>query len=147
MREVKMEIEILELLYQNILMIKESIINVIKTQNIDDDLNNDLKEVLFIYRRIIQAIIGMLKTRNKEVKKLSVGEKMATYMSIKINLGKSNNSKDIAKLIIQDISFISTQIKESISEYARISKTIINLSNRIILANNKCTQMLKKYVN
>lgn len=147
MREVKMEIEILELLYQNILMIKESIINVIKTQNIDDNLNNDLKEILFIYRRIIQAIIGMLKTRNKEVKKLSVGEKMATYMSIKINLGKSNNSNDIAKLIIQDISFISTQIKESISEYARISKTIINLSNRIILANDKCTQMLKKYVN
>lgn len=147
MREVKMEIEILELLYQNILMIKESIINVIKTQNIDDNLNNDLKEILLIYRRIIQAIIGMLKTRNKEVKKLSVGEKMATYMSIKINLGKSNNSKDIAKLIIQDISFISTQIKESISEYARISKTIINLSNRIILANDKCTQMLKKYVN
>lgn len=147
MREVKMEIEILELLYQNILMIKESIINVIKTQNIDDNLNNDLKEILLIYRRIIQAIIGMLKTRNKEVKKLSVGEKMATYMSIKINLGKSNNSNDIAKLIIQDISFISTQIKESISEYARISKTIINLSNRIILANEKCIEKLKKYVN
>ena len=89
----------------------------------------------------------MLKTRNKETKNLSVGEKMATYMSIKINLGKSNDTSDIAKLIIQDISFISTQIKESISEYAKISKTIINLSNRIILANDNCIQTLKKYVN
>ena len=147
MREIKMEIEILELLYQNILMIKESITNVIKTQKIDEILNNDLKECLFIYRRLIQAITGMLKTRKKEVKNLSVGEKMATYMSIKINLGKSNDTSDIAKLIIQDISFISTQIKESISEYAKISKTIINLSNRIILANDNCIQTLKKYVN
>lgn len=147
MREIKVEIEILELLYQNILMIKESITNVIKTQKIDEILNNDLKECLFIYRRLIQAITGMLKTRKKEVKNLSVGEKMATYMSIKINLGKSNDTSDIAKLIIQDISFISTQIKESISEYAKISKTIINLSNRIILANDNCIQTLKKYVN
>ena len=147
MREIKIEIEILELLYQNILMIKESITNVIKTQKIDEILNNDLKECLFIYRRLIQAITGMLKTRNKETKNLSVGEKMATYMSIKINLGKSNDTSDIAKLIIQDISFISTQIKESISEYAKISKTIINLSNRIILANDNCIQTLKKYVN
>lgn len=147
MREIKMEIEILELLYQNILMIKESITNVIKTQKIDENLNNDLKDCLLIYRKLIQAIIGMLKTRNKEVKDLSIGEKMATYMSIKINLGKCNNSKVIAKMIIQDISFISTQIKESISEYSKISKTIINLSNRIILANDKCTQTLKKYVN
>ncbi len=147
MREIKVEIEILELLYQNILMIKESIVNVIKMQKIDENLNNDLKKSLFIYRKIIQAIIGMLKTRKKEVKNLSVGEKMATYMSIKINLGKSNDTSDVAKLIIQDISFISTQIKESISEYAKISKTIINLSNRIILANDNCIQTLKKYVN
>lgn len=147
MREIKMEIEMLELLYQNILMIKESIVNVIKMQKNDEVLNTDLNECLFRYRKLIQAIIGMLKNRNKEVKKLSVGEKMATYMSIKINLEKSNNSSDIAKLIIQDISFISTQIKESISEYSKISKTIINLSNRIILANDNCIQMLKKYVN
>ena len=146
MREIKIEIEILELLYQNILMIKESITNVIKTQKIDENLNNDLKDCLFIYRKLIQAIIGMLKTRNKEVKKLSIGEKMATYMSIKINLGKSNDTSDIAKLIIQDISFISTQIKESISEYAKISKTIINLSNRIILTNETCIKNLTKFI-
>lgn len=146
MREIKMEIEILELLYQNILMIKESITNVIKTQKIDENLNNDLKDCLLIYRKLIQAIIGMLKTRNKEVKKLSIGEKMATYMSIKINLGKSSNSRDIAKLIIHDISFISTQIKESLNEYSKISKTIINLSNRIILTNETCIKNLEKFI-
>lgn len=146
MREIKMEIEILELLYQNILMIKESITNVIKTQKIDENLNNDLKDCLFIYRKLIQAIIGMLKTRNKEVKKLSIGEKMATYMSIKINLSKSSNSRDIAKLIIHDISFISTQIKESLNEYSKISKTIINLSNRIILTNETCIKNLEKFI-
>lgn len=146
MREIKMEIEILDLLYQNILMIKESITNVIKTQKIDENLNNDLKDCLLIYRKLIQAIIGMLKTRNKEVKDLSIGEKMATYMSIKINLGKSNNSRDIAKLIIHDISFISTQIKESLNEYSKISKTIINLSNRIILTNETCIKNLEKFI-
>lgn len=146
MREVKKEIEALEMIYQNILMIKDSHIRVIKDNKLDENLKNDIKDVIFKYNKIIQSIRGMLKTRNKEVKDLSIAQKMATYMSIKINLNKECKSKDIASMLIQDINFTSDEIKKIVNEYSKISKTIINLSGRIIISNNNCINKLKKYV-
>lgn len=146
MREIKIEIEVLDFLHKNLLVIKETILRIIKTQNINENLNKDLKEILEFYRNIIKSINSMLRRRNKEVNNLSVGEKMATYMSIKINLNKSPENNDVAGILIQDINVSSSQIKKVIDEYSRISKTIINLSNRIFLTNEKCVKILEKYI-
>lgn len=147
MREVKIEIEVLEMLHKNLLVIKESIIRVIKIKNIDGNLNDDLKTIMLIYKNLIQATGEMLKRRKKEVNNLSVAEKMATYMSIKFNLNKESEFKDIAGMVIQDIKLSSLEIQRIIDEYTKISKTIVNLSNRVFLTNEKCVKILEKYTN
>ena len=146
MREVKIEIEVLEVLYKNLLVIKESISRIIKIENIDPSLIETLKEILELYKNILKSINSMLRRRNKEVYNLSVGEKIATYMSIKFNLSQSSEVNDIAGVLIQDIIISSNQIKKVIEEYTKISKTIINLSNRIFLTNEKSVKILEKYI-
>ena len=146
MRELKMEIEVLEFLHKKLLVIKETIIRIIKTQNIDKSIIQELKDILELYRNIIQAIKSMLKRRNKDVNDLSVGEKMATYMSIKFNLIKSSEVEDVIGILIQDINLSSNQIKKLMAEYTKISKTIVNLSNRIYLLNEKTVKLLEKHI-
>lgn len=146
MKEVKKEVEVLEVIYQNILMLKESIISVFKIKVLDEIFVNDLKEILIIYKKIMQAVSGMLKTRNKDVKILGVGEKFVNYVGIKINLNNTNDEKDIAGTLIHDINFRTNNIMKAVKEYSKISKTIINLVNRITLSCQKCNKKLEKYV-
>ena len=146
MKEVKKEVEVLEVIYQNILMLKESIISVFKIKVLDEIFVNDLKEILIIYKKIMQAVSGMLKTRNKDVKILGVGEKFVNYVGIKINLNNTNDEKDIARTLIHDINFRTNNIMKAVKEYSKISKTIINLVNRITLSCQKCNKKLEKYV-
>ena len=146
MKEVKKEVEVLELIYQNILMLKESVISVLKIKVLDELFVNDLKEILIIYKKIMQAVSGMLKTRNKDVKILGVGEKFVNYVGIKINLNNTNDEKDIAGTLIHDINFRTNNIMKAVKEYSKISKTIINLVNRITLSCQKCNKKLEKYV-
>ena len=146
MKEVKKEVEVLEVIYQNILMLKESIISVFKIKVLDEIFVNDLKEILIIYKKIMQAVSGMLKTRNKDVKILGVGEKFVNYVGIKINLNNTNDEKDIAGTLIHDINFRTNNIMKAVKEYSKISKTIINLVNRITLSCQKCNKKLETYV-
>lgn len=146
MKEVKKEVEVLEVIYQNILMLKESIISVFKIKVLDEIFVNDLKEILIIYKKIMQAVSGMIKTRNKDVKILGVGEKFVNYVGIKINLNNTNDEKDIAGTLIHDINFRTNNIMKAVKEYSKISKTIINLVNRITLSCQKCNKKLEKYV-
>ena len=146
MKEVKKEVEVLEVIYQNILMLKESIISVFKIKVLDEIFVNDLKEILIIYKKIMQAVSGMLKTRNKDVKILGVGEKFVNYVGIKINLNNTNDEKDIAGTLIHDINYRTNNIMKAVKEYSKISKTIINLVNRITLSCQKCNKKLEKYV-
>ena len=146
MKEVKKEVEVLEVIYQNILMLKESVISVFKIKVLDEIFVNDLKEILIIYKKIMQAVSGMLKTRNKDVKILGVGEKFVNYVGIKINLNNTNDEKDIARTLTYDINFRTNNIMKAVKEYSKISKTIINLVNRITLSCQKCNKKLEKYV-
>lgn len=146
MKEIKKEVEVLEVIYQNILMLKESIISILKIKVLDEIFVNDLKEILIIYKKIMQAVSGMLKTRNKDVKILGVGEKFVNYVGIKINLNNTNDEKDIAGTLIHDINFRTNNIMKAVKEYSKISKTIINLVNRITISCQKCNKKLEKYV-
>lgn len=147
MKEKKIELEILERIYQNLIMIKEAILRVIKIQNINENLNIFLKDILKIYQKLIYSVIGMIKNRNrnknKEEEKIGVISKMATYMSIKINLKKCNNIKDILEMVKQDILIRNEEINTIIKDYNKISKTILNLCNRINIENVKCIKKLE----
>ena len=143
MREIKLELELLDRIYQDLLMIKETIIRIKKIQENNDTLEKSLKEILVIYQNLIQSVIGMMNNRKKNVKGLGLGEKIATYMSIKINLKECKNINDILNIVIQDIIIRNEDIEKIKKEYPRISKTIINLCNRIEIANAKCIKILK----
>ncbi len=143
MREIKLELEVLDRIYQNLLMIKETIIRIKKIHENNNMLGESVKEILSIYQNLIQSVIGMMNNRKKKVKGLGLGEKIATYISIKINLKECKNINDILNIVIQDIIIRNEDIEKIKKEYPQISKTIINLCNRIEIANSKCINILK----
>ena len=143
MREIKLELEVLDRIYQNLLMIKETIIRIKKIHENNNMLGESVKEILSIYQNLIQSVIGMMNNRKKKVKGLGLGEKIATYISIKINLKECKNINDILNILIQDIIIRNEDIEKIKKEYPQISKTIINLCNRIEIANSKCINILK----
>lgn len=134
------------MIYQSILMIKNEIIIVIKIEGGNSNLVLDLKNILGMYNKIIHAINGMLKNRKQDITSLGIGEKMINYMSIKLNITESSKTEDIANMIIQDITVKTDSLKKILSEYSSPGKTIINLSNRIFLSNEKSCEILQKYV-
>ena len=65
MKIKKIEVEVLDIIYENLLMIRETIVRVIKIQDIDKELNICLKDILNLYQRLIYSVIGMIKNRNR----------------------------------------------------------------------------------
>lgn len=149
MKIKSMEIEVLERIYENLLMIRETIIRVIKIQDVDEKLNNCLKDILNSYQKLIYSVIGMLKNRNKnkEKKEIGLANKMATYMSIKINLKECDSINQVLNIVKQDILIRNDEINDIINEYPKISKTIINLCNRIANVNKNCIETLENNIN
>ena len=146
MKMKNLEVEVLERIYENLLMIKETIVRVIKIQDIDKELNICLKDILNLYQRLIYSVIGMIKNRNrnKEEKNISLANKIATYMSVKINLKKCDNINQVLNIVKQDILIRNEEIKNAIKGYTKISKTIINLCDRIDGVNKKCIETIER---
>lgn len=126
------EIEFLEYIYQNTKMGIESIAQLIKSRKKEDELDKILKEQLHDYQNIMIAARNMLKRRRKEPKDISLMSKIATYMSIKINLAKENPDIEAINMMIKGSSMGIEQIKRHLEEYRIKSKTVINLANRLI---------------
>ena len=146
MKIKKIEVEVLDIIYENLLMIRETIVRVIKIQDIDKELNICLKDILNLYQRLIYSVIGMIKNRNrnKEEKNISLANKIAPYMSVKINLKKCDNINQVLNIVKQDILIRNEEINNAIKGYTKISKTIINLCNRIDSVNKKCIETIEK---
>ena len=126
------EIEFLEYIYQNTKMGIESIAQLIKSRKKEDELDKILKEQLHDYQNIMIAARNMLKRRRKEPKDISLMSKIATYMSIKINLAKENPDIEAINMMIKGSSMGIEQIKRHLEEYRIKSKTVINLAHRLI---------------
>ena len=148
MKIKKIEVEVLDIIYENLLMIRETIVRVIKIQDIDKELNICLKDILNLYQRLIYSVIGMIKNRNrnKEEKNISLANKIVTYMSVKINLKKCDNINQVLNIVKQDILIRNEEINNAIKGYTKISKTIINLCNRIDSVNKKCIETMERGV-
>ena len=148
MKIKKIEVEVLDIIYENLLMIRETIVRVIKIQDIDKELNICLKDILNLYQRLIYSVIGMIKNRNsnKEEKNISLANKIATYMSVKINLKICDNINQVLYIVKHDILIRNEEINNAIKGYTKISKTIINLCNRIDSVNKKCIETIERGV-
>jgi hypothetical protein len=141
---MKEEIEFLEYIYQNAKMGIESIARLIQTRKKDDKLDKIFKEQLHDYNNIAISAKNMLKRRNKDVKEISIMNKIATYMTIKINLSKKDGDKEAVDMMIKGSKMGIEQIKKHLEEYKIKSKTIINLADRLIGIEENNIQKLKK---
>lgn len=131
------EVEFLEYIYQNAKMGIESIGRLIKSRNKDDKLDQIFKEQLHDYTKIANSARGMLKRRNKETKEIGVMSKIATYMTIKMNLSKENPDKEAVDMVIKGSQMGIEQITKHLKDYRIKSKTVINLANRLISIEEK----------
>lgn len=138
------EIEFLEYIYQNAKMGIESIGRLIKSRNKDDNLDKILKEQLHDYNKIANSARGMLKRRNKETKEIGVMSKIATYMTIKMNLSKENPDKEAVDMVIKGSQMGIEQINKHLNEYRIKSKTVVNLANRLITIEKNNLEKLNK---
>lgn len=141
---MKDEIEFLEYIYQNAKMGIESIGRLIKAREKDDKINKILKEQLHDYNNIAISAKGMLKRRNKDVKDVSLMSKIATYMTIKINLSKKDGDKEAVDMMIKGSEMGIEQIKKHLNEYKHLNKTVVNLANRLLNIEENNIQKLKK---
>lgn len=138
------EVDFLEYIYQNAKMGIESIGRLIKSRNKDDDLDKILKEQLHDYNKIANSARGMLKRRNKETKEIGVMSKIATYMTIKMNLSKENPDKEAVDMVIKGSQMGIEQINKHLNEYRIKSKTVVNLANRLITIEKNNLEKLNK---
>ena len=126
------EVEFLEYIYQNAKMGIESIGRLIKSRNKDDKLDEIFKEQLHDYNKVANSARGMLKRRNKETKEIGVMSKIATYMTIKMNLSKENPDKEAVDMVMKGSRMGIDQINKHLQEYRIKSKTVMNIANRLI---------------
>lgn len=145
MEEKRNEIEILEMFYQNILSTKEYIVIIIKSKTLNENLNNDLKQILLLYKKMIISIKGMLKNRNRTPKDLSDGERFITYFSAKIGMKQNEENSELAIILIQNIKYSTQGVERVLLEYKKISKNILNLAKKMKDTNEKCVEILSKY--
>ena len=138
------EIEFLEYIYQNAKMGIESIGRLIKSRNKDDKLDKIFKEQLHDYNKIANSARGMLKRRNKETKEIGVMSKIATYMTIKMNLSKENPDKEAVDMVMKGSRMGIDQINKHLQEYRIKSKTVMNIANRLISIEQNNLQKLSK---
>lgn len=141
---MKEEIEFLEYVYKNAKMGVESIARLIQERKKDDKIDKVLKEQIHDYNNIAISAKNMLKRRDKEVKDLSLMSKIATYMSIKINLSKEDGDKEAVDMMIKGSKMGIEQIKKHLKELNVKSKTILNLAYRLINIEENNIDKLKK---
>ena len=126
------EVEFLEYIYENAKMGIESIGRLIKSRNKDDKLDEIFKEQLHDYNKVANSARGMLKRRNKETKEIGVMSRIATYMTIKMNLSKENPDKEAVDMVMKGSIMGIDQINKHLQEYRIKSKTVMNIANRLI---------------
>ena len=136
------EIEFLDYIYQNAKMGQESIGRLLKTRNKKDEVEGVAKEQLNDYRKIANSAKAMIERRKKKAKELDVISKVATYMSVKMNLAKD----DGPNMLIKGSNMGITQIKKHLEEYKLKNKNVINLANRLLTIEEKNIENLKKFI-
>lgn len=140
------EIEFLDYIYQNAKMGQESIGRLLKTRNKKDEIESVAREQLNDYRKISNSAKGMIERRKKKVKELDVLSKVATYMSVKMNLAKDDSPRETATMLIKGSNMGITQIKKHLEEYNLKNKNVINLANRLLAIEERNIENLKKFI-
>ena len=142
---MKEEIEFLEYIYQNAKMGQDSIINMLKTRNKNDEIELVLKEQLKDYRKVVNSPSAMLERRMKKAKDINVMAKIGTYMNIKLNMLGDDSPQKVADMFIEGSKMGIEQIEKNLQEYNISNKYVKNLGEKLLEIEKKNISNLHKY--
>lgn len=142
------DISFLEYIYEKSKIEQELIGGILKKiielRNIElENVNIIIKEQLYNYRKIASSAKTMLERRNKKVKEISIFSKMMKHMSVKINITVESDAKDIINILIQESKINIDEIIKNSKEAKIKSKSIRNLSDRLVMYEQEFISKLK----
>lgn len=152
MREIKREIEVLQYLYSQVLMEKDTYSFIIKKYNKTEDENENKFDIEFLeiienaineFKKFLISIKEMLKNRDVDKKQDDLLFRVATYFTIDI---EKNTENEVAKHLVHGSQVVLNHYIEKLESEEIFSKTIQNLSNRFIDVENKNIKSLSKFI-
>ena len=124
------DIIFLDYLYQSVRISQETIGQVLKLYNLNEQISQKLKEQIKNYIKIANSARTMLQRRKKEAKDIGVIGKMVAYASMKKGLNKSATDGEITDFIIQESKMQIEELNKKIGEVKIKSKSITNLARK-----------------
>ena len=145
MGKIDDEFEYLEYEYKNLQINIQNVKQIINiTKNLNDKIIDILKLKVEEYRKCMTSIKKMLERRKKKIEEPGLFNKVATSMSVKLNIKEDEEKNNLIDIIIQGCNFNINSLNKKFDEVNITSKTIIKLKNRIINIEENCIDSLKK---
>ncbi len=138
-------IELLNYIYQNSEMGKDTLTQLIKMTT-DENFKNNLKSQLNEYNSIFNEADEKLKSNNKESKSIGTLTKVSTYISINFNTLINKTPSHMAEMLIQGSTMGIIDITKKIKEYKSQDQTILGLANKLLQFEQKNIDELKKFL-
>ncbi|MNP44123.1 hypothetical protein D3C76_1379710 [compost metagenome] len=138
-------IELLNYIYQNSEMGKDTLTQLIKMTT-DENFKNNLQSQLNEYNSIFNESDEKLKSNNKESKSIGTLTKVSTYISINFNTLINKTPSHMAEMLIQGSTMGIIDITKKIKEYKSQDQTILGLANKLLQFEQKNIDELKKFL-
>ncbi|SHH57943.1 hypothetical protein [Clostridium intestinale] len=138
-------IELLNYIYQNSEMGKDTLTQLIKMTT-DENFKNNLQSQLNEYNSIFNEADEKLKSNNKESKSIGTLTKVSTYISINFNTLINKTPSHMAEMLIQGSTMGIIDITKKIKEYKSQDQTILGLANKLLQFEQKNIDELKKFL-
>lgn len=138
-------IELLNYIYQNSEMGKDTLTQLIKMTT-DENFKNNLQSQLNEYNSIFNEADEKLKSNNKESKSIGTLTKVSTYISINFNTLINKTPSHMAEMLIQGSTMGIIDITKKIKEYKSQDQKILGLANKLLQFEQKNIDELKKFL-
>jgi hypothetical protein len=138
-------IELLNYIYQNSEMGKDTLTQLIKMTT-DETFKNNLQSQLNEYNSIFNEADEKLKSNNKESKSIGTLTKVSAYISINFNTLINKTPSHMAEMLIQGSTMGIIDITKKIKEYKSQDQTILGLANKLLQFEQKNIDELKNFL-
>lgn len=138
-------IELLNYIYQNSEMGKDTLTQLIKMTT-DENFKNNLQSQLNEYNSIFNEADEKLKSNNKDSKSIGTLTKVSTYISINFNTLINKTPSHMAEMLIQGSTMGIIDITKKIKEYKSQDQTILGLANKLLQFEQKNIDELKNFL-
>ena len=138
-------LKLLNYIYQNAGMGKETIIKLIDMSN-DEGYKKMLSSQLKEYEVICNKAEEKIKDLNKEAKDNNIFYKIGTYLIINFNTLINKTPSNLSELLIHGSTVGIVDIIRSINKYPNADKDILQLANELLKLEENNVEECKKYI-